>query len=106
MLGYNELEIEPMEETQKNLQWKASQDRVIVAKAAATGEQKRGAIVLPEKTSLTIGLGTVLAVGPDAHGLQPGDSVFYSIKGAFEFIDGIVSVHADNVFGAQRETNE
>jgi co-chaperonin GroES (HSP10) len=89
--------------------WKAAADRVIIQKAAS-GPRKVGALYLPDKMkSKGIDEGVVLAAGPDAKGVKPGDRAFFinnGNAGALEIQPDIFSVNADYVAGILREEFE
>lgn len=83
-------------------QWKSSYDRVVIKKDEVKRETA-GGIVLPEKGFSTVSTGVVLAAGPNAHGVLPGDNVFYFTKQATSVGEDVVSVSVDGVLAIQRE---
>lgn len=85
--------------------WKAAGDRVLVTAPEKTGERTTDAgIVLPENAKKTLYEGTVLAAGPDAGGVLPGDLVSYMpSKYLVNVEDGIVSITADIIVAIKRE---
>lgn len=91
-----------------NQVWKAAADRVVIEKEASNGPKRTaGGLYLPERTkSKGIDEGTVLAAGPDAKGVQPGDKVFFissGNSGSVEVQPGIFSVNADYILAIRRD---
>jgi co-chaperonin GroES (HSP10) len=94
-----------------SLIWKAAADRVIIKKASATGPRRTaGGLYLPDKMKAKgIDEGVVLAAGPDAKGVKPGDRAFFinnGNAGALEIQPDIFSVNADYVAGLIRDESD
>lgn len=88
------------------MEWKASVDRVIVSQPKVKDRKTPGGIVLPDKLKGNR-TGTVLAAGPDAKNVQPGDTVFFAETYA-KIVDEtdaatIFSMNADSVLAIQRD---
>lgn len=83
------------------MNWKAATDRVIV-KLNPRENTTKGGLVLPDKVG-GLSTGIVLAAGPQAENIKPGDTAIFSLKGTIPIEEGIVSLNADFVFALQRE---
>lgn len=83
--------------------WKAYSDRVVV-KVDERPKQTASGIVIPDKVKGgKIGLGYILAKGPQAQGVQVGDRVSFQTSGAHEVEEGVVSLNVDYILAAQRD---
>lgn len=83
--------------------WKAAADRVVIQEEKRS-ETTAAGIVIPEKVRGTVGAGIVLAAGPDAHGVLPGDRALFLTKAFLQVPgeDGIWSGHSDSIVALQR----
>lgn len=83
--------------------WKAAGDRIVVQ----IQEQKKvtdTGILLPDKMKIgTVQTGVIIAAGPDAKGVQVGDTVFFEAKFAIEVAQNIKSVELVSVLAAVRD---
>lgn len=86
-------------------QWKAPVDRVVFERIKRTGDRVTDAgIILPEKVGGNVSRGKVLAAGPDAHGVEPGDIILFATKAAIQVDGEVFAVYANDIFGINRET--
>jgi co-chaperonin GroES (HSP10) len=85
-------------------QWKASGDRVLIDVPPVATKTQAG-IVLPDKfRGDKVGTGIVVAAGPQALNVKPGDTVYFNrTPAAVTPIDGtIVSVLIEDIYAVQR----
>lgn len=92
--------------TMNAFQWKAAADRVVFIREVPKGDRTTDTgLVLPERVGANIGRGIVVAAGPDAKGVSPGDIILYSVKHALQVDGNVWTVFASEVFAIQRETD-
>lgn len=86
------------------MNWKSAADRVVIERIPQEGERKTDAgIFLPEKSGSQLSKGVVLAAGPDANGVLPGDTVFVATKEIVPLEGKIGSIYASSILGINRE---
>lgn len=87
--------------------WKAPNDKVLVSVNPPLKTTDTG-IVLPDRLKRKLEQGTVLAVGPDAKNILPGDTVSFLVEGAVliqEAASGhkVYSMNVDFIMAGERE---
>ncbi len=90
------------------MEWKAPGDKIVV-KVPPPSRKTESGLYLTDKSSVgTLGKGTVIAAGPDAHNVKVGDEVYFDMKGSVEILKGsedvasIRSMHIDYAFAIIR----
>jgi co-chaperonin GroES (HSP10) len=87
--------------------WKAPSDKVLVS-VEPTQKTTNTGIVLPDKVKRKLEQGLVLAAGPDAKNVQPGDTVSFLVEGAVliqESATGqkVYSMNVDFIMAGERD---
>lgn len=82
--------------------WKMATDRVLIQREERATQTQSG-IVIPDRVKTAVERGIVIASGPQAVNVLPGDVVFFDPKYAREVEKGVFSVDAQSVFALQRE---
>lgn len=82
--------------------WKAAGDNIVIQTLARPTQTESG-ILLPGKVKVAVDTGIVLAAGPDAKGVQPGDTVYFDVKGATKIQDDVVSIQVTDALALTRE---
>jgi co-chaperonin GroES (HSP10) len=88
------------------MQWKCAIDRVLVDVPPPPKETASG-IVIPDRAATgSLRTGTVLAAGPQARNVKPGDVVYFVTKQATLIESGpgsdVISVSAEYVYAIKR----
>lgn len=84
------------------MNWKAAGDNIVV-RVVARPTQTESGIILVDKMKVAVDTGIVLAAGPEAKGVMPGDIVFFDVKGATKILDGVVSIQVTDALAINRE---
>lgn len=85
--------------------WKSATDRILVTAPPPQPTETDTGIALPENRKQSIFIGTVLAAGPEAAGILPGDKVHYQASKLLVNVveREVVSITADMVLAVERE---
>ena len=92
------------------MQWKATADNVVFTKIEAGERKSEGGLVIPGNKGV-VNVGIVLAAGPRASEVKPGDTIFYvggqrSIDKSTASIisNDILAIHRNDQYGDQPES--
>lgn len=89
--------------------YKAANDKVLVARPPELTERKTGSgILLPDKLKSKLLEGEVIAAGPDAKNVKPGDRATFLVEGAAVVEDDpttgkVYSMSVDYVMSLKRD---